>query len=111
MRQAGIIAAGGVYALDHHVDRLADDHENARALAEGLAELEGVRIDPADVETNIVWFELEEPHDARKVAARLKEQGVLIGAFDRARMRAVTHLDVDRADIHEALVTLRRVLS
>jgi threonine aldolase len=111
MRQAGIIAAACLYALDHHVERLAEDHENARALAEGLAELEGVRIDPADVETNIVWFELEEPHDARKVAARLKEQGVLIGAFDRARMRAVTHLDVDRADIDEALVTLRRVLS
>src|SRR5439155_13351266 len=58
MRQAGIIAAGGVYALRHHVKRLADDHANARRLAEGLAALPGVRLDPSTVETNIVFFEL-----------------------------------------------------
>ena len=56
MRQAGIVAAGALYALDHHVERLADDHENARALAEGLAEIEGVELDPDEVETNIVVF-------------------------------------------------------
>src|SRR5207244_6918402 len=59
MRQAGIIAAGGVYALRHHVKRLADDHANARRLAEGLAALPGVRLDPATIETNIVFFDLE----------------------------------------------------
>ena len=56
MRQAGIVAAGGLYALDHHVERLAEDHANARRLAEGLAELPGVELDPATVETNIVIF-------------------------------------------------------
>ena len=58
MRQAGIIAAAGLYALDHHVERLAEDHANARLLAEGLAQIPGVAIDPASVETNIVWFEV-----------------------------------------------------
>jgi threonine aldolase len=111
MRQAGIIAAACLYALDHHVERLAEDHDNARVLAEGLAQIPGVRIDPASVETNIVWFELAEPHDARAVAAELKERGVSIGAFDHSRMRAVTHLDVTHADIETALTAIRQVLS
>ena len=61
MRQAGVIAAAGLYALDHHVERLAEDHANARALAEGLAEIPGVEIDPATVETNIVVFDVADP--------------------------------------------------
>jgi threonine aldolase len=103
MRQAGIVAAGCLYALDHHVDRLAEDHENARALAEGLAQIDGIRIDPAAAETNIVIFEVEDaPALVERVADRVELQ-----ALSAARVRAVTHLDVDRDAIDEALSTLR----
>jgi threonine aldolase len=111
MRQAGIIAAACLYALDHHVERLADDHANARHLAEGLAEIPGIELDPATVETNIVWFDVRGSRSAIELGAALKEQGVLIGAFGPTRMRAVTHLDVDRADIDDALEALRRIVS
>jgi threonine aldolase len=110
MRQAGIIAAACLYALDHHVERLVDDHANARHLAEGLAEVPGIDLDPATVETNIVWFDVRGPMSAGDVAAALKEQGVLIGGFGPTRMRAVTHLDVDRADIDVALDIMRRLM-
>jgi threonine aldolase len=111
MRQAGIIAAACLYALDHHVERLADDHANARYLAEGLAEIPGIELDPATVQTNIVWFDVRGRMSAAEVAATLKELDVLIGAYGAARMRAVTHLDVDRDGIETALQTLRRILS
>jgi threonine aldolase len=108
MRQAGIIAAAGMYALDHNVERLAEDHENARVLAEGLAELPGVAIDPSTVETNIVIFEVP---DARGLSQRLKERDVDISPLDDRRMRAVTHLDVDRAGIESALGAFRDLLA
>jgi threonine aldolase len=111
MRQAGIIAAACLYALEHHVERLADDHANARYLAEGLAEIPGIDLDPAAVETNIVWFDVRERLSAAEVSAALKEQGVLIGAYGPTRMRAVTHLDVDRDGIATALQALRRILA
>jgi threonine aldolase len=111
MRQAGIIAAACLYALDHHVERLADDHANAHHLAEGLAEIPGIELDPATVETNIVWFDVHGAMSAPDLATALREQGVLIGAFGPTRMRAVTHLDVDRDDIDAALHALRRALS
>jgi threonine aldolase len=107
LRQAGIVAAGGLYALEHNVDRLAEDHENARVLAEGLAELRGATIDPAKVETNIVIFEVDDPAG---VVAALFEQGVEMSQMGPGRIRAVTHLDVDRAGIEQALVALRKVL-
>jgi threonine aldolase len=110
MRQAGIIAAACLYALDHHVERLAEDHANARRLAEGLAEIPGVTLDPASVETNIVWFDVEGRMSAANVSTALRERGVLIGGYGQHRMRAVTHLDVTRADIETALTALRRVL-
>jgi len=110
MRQAGVIAAACLYALDHHVERLAEDHANARHLAEGLAAIPGIALDPSSVETNIVWFDLRQPHDAREVAARLKDEGVAIGPFSARRMRAVTHLDVDRPRIDTALAALRRIV-
>ena len=104
MRQAGIIAAACVHALDHHVDRLADDHANARRLAEGLAAIPGVALDPAGIETNIVFFDLEPTAPtAEQVAQRLEDKGVRIGAMGERRMRAVTHLGVDRGDIDQAL--------
>ncbi len=99
-RQSGIVAAGCLYALDHHVEQLAIDHDNARVLAGGLAELPGVEIDPAAVETNIVLFDVADaPGLVRRLADRVELQ-----AFGARRVRAVTHLDVSRADVDRALV-------
>ncbi len=99
LRQSGMLAAGCIYALDHHVERLAQDHENARLLAHGLAELPGVQLDPAAVETNIVIFGVPEaPALQRRLAAQVE-----VMALGPERMRAVTHLDVDRAQIEHAL--------
>ncbi len=111
MRQAGIIAAGGVYALRHHVKRLAEDHANARRLAEGLAGLPGVRLDPATVETNLVFFELTGRLDAPTVVERLLAHGVRMGAMGPTTIRAVTHLDVSAAQIERALDATRAELA
>jgi threonine aldolase len=100
MRQSGIVAAAGLHALDHHVDRLADDHARARRLAEGLAALPGVTIDAATVETNIVIFGVP---DAPAFCAALEQEGVGMLPVGPARVRAVTHLDVDDAGIDRAL--------
>ncbi len=107
LRQSGILAAGCLHALDHHVERLADDHENARVLAEGLAGLPGVRIDPETVETNIVIFEVD---DAALLVSRLADE-VEVAAFGPTRVRAVTHLDVDRAEVERALEALAAATS
>jgi threonine aldolase len=111
MRQAGIIAAGGVFALRHHVERLHDDHVHARRLADGLAEIPGVKLDPASVETNIVIFELAGALDAPKAVARLREHGVRMGDLGPRTVRAVTHLDVDAAGIETALAAARAVFT
>jgi threonine aldolase len=107
MRQAGIVAAAGLYALEHHVERLAEDHDNARVLAEGLASLPGVVLDPAVVETNIVVFRVP---DAAAFCAALERSGVLMYAIDSSVVRAVTHLDVDRADVEQALRAAQSVV-
>ncbi len=109
MRQAGIIAAAGLYALRHHVKRLADDHANARRLAEGLAALPGVTLDPASVETNIVFFETT--GDAAGIVERLLARGIRMGALGPHTIRAVTHLDVDAGGIERALDVAREVLA
>jgi threonine aldolase len=109
MRQAGIIAAGGVFALRHNVKRLAEDHANARRLAEGLAKLPGVDLDPASVETNIVIFELRGALDAAAAVAALLERGVRMGALGPRTVRAVTHLDVSAAQIERALAAAAAV--
>src|SRR5215475_4234945 len=109
MRQAGIIAAGGIFALRHHVDRLAQDHEHARRLAVGLTELPGVKLDPAEVETNIVFFEVTGALDAPAAVNELLGQGVRMGALGPRTIRAVTHLDVDSQGIGRALEAARRV--
>ena len=109
MRQAGIIAAGGVYALRHHVERLAEDHANARRLAEGLAELPGVKLDPAEVETNLVFFDLTGSLDASAAVEGLRARGVRMGALGSRTIRAVTHLDVTTAGIDQALDAARQV--
>ncbi len=112
MRQAGIIAAGGVYALDHHVERLADDHANASLLAEGLATIRGIALTPAEVETNIVVFDLtpEVNLTAHAFADKLLQEGVRMSVLGRTRVRAVTHLDVSRQDIETALEVTRKIL-
>ena len=106
MRQSGIIAAAGLYALERHVERLADDHERAARLAAGLAELELVELDPSTVETNIVVFGVP---DAPAFCAAMEREGVRVGPLDARRVRAVTHLDVDDAGIERALEAARSV--
>lgn len=106
LRQSGIVAAGCLYALDHHVERLAEDHANARLLADGLAALPGIRLDPATVETNIVVFAVEDaPSLVRRVAATVEIQAV-----DDRRVRAVTHLDVGRVEIERAVAAVASAL-
>jgi threonine aldolase len=100
MRQAGSIAASGLYALDNNVERLAEDHENARALADGLANIPGVEIDPATVETNIVIFGVP---DAAGLIQALSGQVELSGPVNGNQVRAVTHMDVSRSEIDQAL--------
>lgn len=113
MRQAGIIAAGALHALEHHVDRLAEDHANARRLAAGLAGIEGIVIDPATVETNLVYFSLapRAALDGSRFCDALRAQGVRMGALGPNLVRAVTHLDVDGADIDAAIAAVARVLA
>jgi threonine aldolase len=109
MRQAGIIAAGGLWALRHHVERLAEDHANARRLADGLAELPGIALDPKSVETNIVFFDLTGGLDAPAAVEALLAHGVRMGALGPRTIRAVTHLDVSAAQVEQALAAARAV--
>jgi threonine aldolase len=110
MRQVGVIAAAAAYALEHHVDRLAEDHGNARRLAEGLAEALPGCVDPATVETNIVVVDLGE-RDALAVAGRLWQAGVRMLPIGPRALRAVTHLDVDREGIERAIAAFRAAVS
>jgi threonine aldolase len=106
LRQSGMLTAACLYALDHHVERLAEDHARARRLAEGLAEMEGIDIDPATVDTNIVIFETA---DAAGLCERAAAQGVHVGPMGPGRVRAVTHLDLDDEDVDRALDVLAAV--
>jgi threonine aldolase len=107
MRQVGILAAAGVLALERNVERLADDHANARLIADVLARSPSIRIDPDRVETNIVVFHLaEDAPDAATVVAEARERGVLVFAFGPRTVRAVTHLDVDRQACRQAAEAL-----
>ncbi len=111
MRQAGIIAAAGVHALEHNVGRLADDHANARRFATLIAGIDAIDVDVDAVETNMVFFDVVAPGlDAPEVSERLLAHGVRIGAVSQHRMRAVTHLDVDAEGVEEAAKALARVM-
>ncbi len=111
MRQAGIIAAAGIVALDEMVDRLAEDHANARMLAEGLANFPQIEIDLATVQSDIVIFKLRPGHGSSDALMRaLAERGVLVGGLGRAKIRAVTHYGIDANDIEEALEITRAAL-
>lgn len=117
LRQAGIPAAACLYALDHHIERLAEDHKHARLFAERIAQLPGIRLDPQNVETNLVFFETDPQFaTAAELSAALRERGVRLNpAAGKYRLRACTHLDVSEeqvlraADIlAECLVALKR---
>ena len=111
MRQVGIFAAAGLYALDHHLERLADDHANARLIGEGVAGLPQVQLDLDTVQTNILVFELTpDAPDAATIVMRARESGVQIMAFGPRKIRAVTHLDVTRAQCERAAEVLANVL-
>jgi threonine aldolase len=112
MRQSGVIAAAALYALDHNWDRLAEDHDNAHHLAEGIANIKGLEIDVPRMQTNLVFFEVTKPGwTAARLVDACRERGVGIGANTATRIRAVTHLDVNRADIDSALKAIGDALA
>jgi threonine aldolase len=112
MRQGGVIAAAGVVALEHMVDRLADDHVNARRLAEGLADIPGIALDPSRVQTNIVYFDLEEgAPDAAEFCGRIAGQDVKMGPTGARRIRAVTHHGIEADHIEQALGVVAQVMA
>jgi len=108
MRQAGVLAAAGLYALDHHLPAIAADHDNARALAEALSALPGLAVEP--VETNMVFVRLPEGRPAAALVAALRGEGVLVNAVGPDRLRLVTHRDVGREDCLRAAEIVARLL-
>ncbi len=112
MRQAGVLAAAGLIALEQMPKRLAEDHQNARLLAELLRETPGLKLDPSKIRTNIVIVELTNKDlDSETLALRLKEQGVLVSVVNAKKVRMVTHKDVDREQVIRAAEILHRMLS
>jgi threonine aldolase len=108
MRQAGVCAAACVFALDHHVDRLADDHANARALARGLSQIRGIEVQPP--ETNLVFFNPDGSGvSGAKLVTELRQRGVLLAMMD-GRIRACTHLDVTADMIEETVGLVREIV-
>ena len=103
MRQAGMLAAAGLYAFDHHINRLADDHENARRLGEIVSGHSLIQLDPQHIETNIVLIDISETGlSAFEVSQQLEQDGINIGAVNATVLRAITHLDIDAVQIEEA---------
>jgi threonine aldolase len=112
MRQAGVLAAAGLYALEHMVDRLADDHDNARALADGLAEIRGLRLAQGSVQTNIVIVDVAEAGlDPLAFVHDLEEAGVLGSHFGGSLVRFVTHYGIERQDVEETVSRVHRVVT
>jgi threonine aldolase len=111
LRQSGIVAAAGLYALDHNIDRLSDDHANARRLAEGIEDARGIAVDPASVETNMVYFDVTGTGISGAEFSRrlMAEHEVKISALAPMVLRAVTHLDVSAPDIEYAIAAIRAV--
>lgn len=110
MRQVGIIAAAGIYALDHHIERLKEDHDNAKRLAIGLSKIKGILIDPEEVETNIVIFKLSvKGTTSYEISDLMKKEGILIHPISKNQIRLVTHLDVSSEDIDRSLYVFKKV--
>jgi threonine aldolase len=111
MRQAGVIAAAALYAIENHIERLAEDHRNAQTIARAIADTPGLRLTPPEVETNLIWFAVDrELAPAKDVAARLKERGILVHVTGPQSLRACTHLDVSGAQVERAAETIRKVV-
>jgi threonine aldolase len=111
MRQVGIIAAGALYALEHHIERLVEDHRNARVIGKAIADTPGLRLDPPEVETNLVWAEVDPVlGTAAEIEELLKPHGVLIHELGRQTIRAVTHLDVTEPQALRAAEVIRKVV-
>ncbi|SVE32337.1 uncharacterized protein METZ01_LOCUS485191 [marine metagenome] len=108
MRQSGILAAAGIHALQNHVDRLAEDHANARLLADGLAAIEGIEVAP--MQTNMVFATVAE-HKVAGLAEHLQAQGILIMAPNAGALRLVTHLDLDADAIRTAIAAFAEHLA
>jgi threonine aldolase len=113
MRQAGIVAAGGVYALRHHVERLAEDHERARSLARGLSSIAGITVDPDRVETNIVIFDVSRTGISGETFAcrTLASHSVRFSVLAPHTVRAVTHLDIPADGVQRALEAAKAAVS
>jgi threonine aldolase len=110
MRQVGVLAAAGLVALEESPKGLQRDHDNARFLAEQLAKIPGIKLDPSKVVTNIVRFDVSETgRTAAEVCAELKKRNILAGPFAKYAIRMVTHYDVDRAGIEKALEAMREI--
>lgn len=112
MRQVGVLAAAGLIALDKHPTKLAEDHANARLLAEALSEIPKIKINAKKVQTNILVFDISATGlDTAEFSKRLKERGVLANGINRTTMRMVTHYDVDRRDIERAITVIREIVA
>ena len=112
MRQIGFLAAAGIYALDHHIERLSEDHRKAKRFAVALGEIPGIEINPERVETNIIYFKIKKKGwDVQRVVEELKKRGVLILRIQGSLLRAVTHLDVSENDIEKAILVFKRLFS
>lgn len=110
LRQAGIVAAGCIYALEHHIERLQDDHNNAKLLAEGLSSIPGIKMD-GPIDTNIVFFDTTAAGvPPNHFVSAIKQAGVEMGAMGK-RIRAVTHLDVNRQDVEQAIDIVNQVMA
>lgn len=107
MRQAGILAAAGLHALEHHVERMAEDHANARRLAEGLAAIGRIGVDVDDIDTNMLFVE-PAAEDVEPLRAHLKEAGIVLGAPRPSKIRVVTHLDITADDVDRIVETVKR---
>ena len=108
LRQAGIVAAAAIHALEHHVKRLADDHQHARLFAQTISDIEGLLVNPEDVETNLVFFEIDtDLGNAAQLSAALRQRGVRINSSGPQRLRACTHLDVDKEGVSRAAEAIR----
>ena len=112
MRQVGIIAAAGIYAIENNFNRLIEDHRNAKALAQGLSKIPEISVDLESVQTNIVVIDIKESGmQVEEVLEKLKEKGVLAVPFGKTKIRCVTHLDVNRDDIYKALEVFKQIFA
>jgi threonine aldolase len=111
MRQAGVLAAAGIVALESMIDRLAQDHANAKYLAENLADIPGIDLDPARVKTNIVFFDLQNGLTAKDLAERVARDRVLIMSSGEKKVRVVTHYGIERSDVDAAIGAVKRAMN